>query len=159
MTEEIQVPEQASNGTPPPAPAEIPAEEKPRFWTKPLPTTALILQPKGDVEVLAAERELIQGQGGTYRVETRGRFWLPNPIPAGWLTVFVHNDPEPVTDRPPVGYNAKTLELLVGPYPVHVIGGGFQGRHQPGNWWLWLLVVAVVIAAAAAVAIWMKGGL
>jgi hypothetical protein len=159
MTEEVQVPTQASNGTPTPAPAEIPAEEKPRFWTRPVPTTALILQPKGDVEVLAAEHELVQGQGGTYRVETRSRFWLAEPIPVGWLSVFVHNDPEPVTDRAPVGYNAKTLELLVGPYPVHVIGGGFQGRQQVGRLWVWLLIIAVVLAAAAAIAIWMKGGI
>lgn len=101
----------------------------PRRFFGPPRSTAVVLGRNGRAGIHPIREGTIQDNDGGCRVaEPSGRFWLERPIPAGWLTVYVGADPEPVTDREPKGYDSRTLEMLRGNYSLHLVGGGLKKK-------------------------------
>ncbi|HUR61949.1 MAG TPA: hypothetical protein VM286_06250 [Candidatus Thermoplasmatota archaeon] len=104
----------------------------PRWWQSKqvtLPNTDVILMRKGTIEQHPIERESITldpeapGKAGeVYVCDPQLRFWNPESIPAGFVTLHVQGDPEPVTTRRPRGYGSEILWLLVGSWWQHLFG-------------------------------------
>jgi hypothetical protein len=128
------------------------------FPSKHQKRTSLLLKRAGQTRIQRINGPLVLDESGAYVVETRAHFWLPKPIPAGWLVVHVQNDPEPVTDREPRGYGPVEVEMLTGPYLPHVWGAGQQGRARIPVWLWWVIggVVAVSFFAVLAFVFWKK---
>ncbi len=98
------------------------------FWRP--KATAAVLNRDGTATTYPAHGDAIEDRDGGRRVlEAGARFWLDRPIPAGWLTVYVSNDPEPITHRDPAGYDARTVGMLAGNYALHLVGGGLKKNH------------------------------
>lgn len=131
--------------------------ERWRGWraSKAPPATLAILGNDGRVHVPKDAGKVVESpNGGLHVVEASARFWLPRKIPAGWLTVYVEDDPEPVTTRKPAGYGKKTIEMLVGPYVLHLVGGGLREKKPGfGNLNVPLVVGVLVFVVAIAVGI------
>lgn len=119
-------------------------------------STALILQKKGDVEIVKVEGQKVDASSGAYVVETAKKFWIGRRIPVGWLTVYVEGNPDPVSERPPIGYDAQTVEVLTGPYIMHVVGAGFQKRFRLKEWQVWALVGVGFVGLVVVGVIWYK---
>ncbi|MCA1818511.1 MAG: hypothetical protein LC620_00400 [Halobacteriales archaeon] len=118
----------------------------------------IILTERGDAEVYPVTHLPIVKRegGGLYKKEGYARYWLRKPIPAGWVTVWLETDPEPVSMREPVGYGPKTLDLLTGSHIVHVVGGGFQGTFKVTRWMVWVIVAGIAVAAAMGIYAWYR---
>jgi hypothetical protein len=119
----------------------------------------LILTERGDGELYDVTHLPVvkRDGGGLYKKEAHARYWLNKPIPAGWLTIWVEADPEPVSHREPIGYGPKTLDVLTGSYIVHALGGGLQGQFKVKGWMMWLIGGAIAIAAIVALYVWYRG--
>jgi hypothetical protein len=116
--------------------------------------TGLILSKKGDAEIYAmpdgpAIRRPAEKGGGLYVKETAARFWVPAPIPAGWLTIWSEDDPEPFTGRDPIGYGSRILDILTGSHVAHVLGLGLRGSKELQPWMKWALVALVGVTVLA----------
>ena len=118
----------------------------------------LILTKRGDAEVYpTTSLPVVRREGGgLYLKESHARFWLNKPIPAGWVTVWVEDDAEPVSHRQPAGYGPKTLDLLTGSHIVHVVGGGFRGEFKVKGWMMWVIIGCIALAAGVGLYIWYK---
>lgn len=121
--------------------------------------TGLILSKKGDGEVYAmpdgpAIQRRPEKGGGIYVKETNARFWLAEPIPAGWLTIWSEDDPEPFTGRDPIGYGSRTLDILTGSHVAHVLGLGLRGKSELKPWMTWAIVALVVVTLLGFVGYW-----
>lgn len=120
------------------------------------PDTVLVLGRNGRATLPREHGPTVQGPNGGLHVREAGaRFWVPRRIPAGWLTIYVEGDPEPITTREPLGYGDKTLEMLVGKYTLHLVGGGLKTRvNIPKGWIVPVLVGLAFTAGILGVGYW-----
>jgi hypothetical protein len=93
-------------------------------------TTGIVLKPNGTAETFPLQDRLNRSPTGAYVAEHHALFWLDQPLPRGYISVYVEDNPEPISEREPKGYNAKFLDIVTGSWPVHVVGGGFEGTHK-----------------------------
>lgn len=118
----------------------------------------IILTERGQAEVHPiTHMPVVQREGGgIYKKEAHARYWLQRGIPAGWITVWLETDPEPVSMREPVGYGPKTLDLLTGSHIIHVVGAGFQSKFKVNGWMMWIIIAAITIAAGVGIYAWYR---
>ena len=117
------------------------------------PRTSLILKRAGTTRAQRIRADTVEDEGKTYGVETRAHFWVNRDIPAGWLTVHVQDDPEPVTDRKAMGYGPRTLTLLKGPFLPSIYAEAMRGKAAVPDWMKWVLI-GLVGACALGVGVW-----
>lgn len=95
-------------------------------------------------------------KGGMYLNQAAHRLWLPVDTPAGFITIHVQGDPEPVSGRRPIGITDKDVEYFAGDFMPRWFGAAFrppEGEEPPTPAWVkWaaisgaaLLVLGLII--------------
>jgi hypothetical protein len=90
----------------------------------------------------------IRVQSGTYTPQLGLRFWLPERIGPGYVSLFSSGNPEPISTVPPRGYGAADWAHLLGGPLKNLAMGGFEAPDQPKSLKPWLKWVLLAAAAA-----------
>jgi hypothetical protein len=125
-------------------------------YVKKVPDRALILRAHGPLDIYEVKGgdKLIPAESGTYVSETFSRFWLPEGLKRGWVRIYCEQDPEPVTNRIPVGYFAQDLAALGITLP-DVVDAGFtppKAAFEFKSWMQWAMIGLVVLVGGGYIA-------